>query len=236
MGSLIVVVGGIAILDGLSDVPIYIGPLLVALADRQPTRTTLLFILGVSVTYLGMGVVGYVALDALDAALDAINARLWAFWHEPSFLEVCLQIAVGVVMLLLARRRAGRLPDDDDEAAPETLTPRRALMLGAGLALAGVPAAAPYFAAIAQILRAQLNLGASLSLLVFYNLLYILPLLCMLVLRLVFQEASEAIFAKVRTFINTWSRRLVTAGMLILGAVLVIDGLLWFFHESPLPY
>ena len=60
-----------------------------------------------------------------------------------------------------------------------------------GLTLAGVPGALPYFGAIDQILRADLALLPSLLALLFYNLVFLLPLATIVLVRVLLPKRSE---------------------------------------------
>ena len=237
MGSLIWVLTVIGFLDGWTDLPIYIAPLIAGLTGARPQRATIMFIAGVAVAYLVFGAVAAVFLQELDNLLDALNETLLRLWNAPTFLEVCLQLLVGAALLFMAWRRLKRRAEEPEEdAAPASTGTKGTFAVGVSLALAGLPAAAPYLGAVSQVLRAQLSIAGTLSLVILYNVVYLLPLLCFLAVQIVFKEASRTIFERMRHVVAKWTDRLIVAGLGILGALLTVDGILWFFGESPMPY
>ncbi len=110
----------------------------------------------------------------------------------------------------------------------------RPFLVGVTMVVAGLPMVGPYFAVIAQVLRAQLELRPSFRLLVLYSVIYVLPLLCLLALRLFFRQASDGIFARLKEFLDKWAERLIVALLATLGILLVGDGIMWFFGHSVL--
>ena len=74
MDSSILILVGIGLLDGLSDVPIYLGPVVLALASVKPVSNSAKFILSVFLTYLGVGFVAFVGFYELDDLL--LNGEL----------------------------------------------------------------------------------------------------------------------------------------------------------------
>ena len=122
-----------------------------------------------------------------------------------------------------------------DRPAPDALSAPQAFGLGAGLTIAGVPGALPYFGAIDQILRANLDPIVGASALVFYNVVFLLPLALLLSVHLLLPARSEQIFARVKSVADRFGRRLMIAVLTLLGAVLVIDGIGWFVGYPLLP-
>ena len=74
---------------------------------------------------------------------------------------------------------------------PREATPADAFALGAGTILVGLPGAIPYFAAIDQILRSDLNAGSNVIALIYYNVIIVLPLLGMMLLHALMGDASR---------------------------------------------
>ena len=232
--SLILVLVGIGILDGWADVPIYLGPLVLALASVKPVSNSLKFILGIFVTYVAIGFVVTIVFFELDIYLDDLNRTFMRLWREPTFLENCLQILIGVALVLFGRWMLKRRDRAEEKPIADAADTSRPFLVGATMVVAGLPLAGPYFAVIAQVLRAQLELRPSLRLLVLYSLIYVLPLLCLLALRLVFRQASDAIFERLKVFLDKWAERVVVALLAVLGILLVGDGIMWFFDSSVL--
>jgi hypothetical protein len=57
-------------------------------------------------------------------------------------------------------------------------------------------------------------------------------LLGLVAVRLAFRQASDAVFERLRTFLDKWAERLVVALFATLGVLLVGDGIVWFFDNQ----
>ena len=93
----------------------------------------------------------------------------------------------------------------------------------------------PYFAAIDQILRADVSTTGALLALLYYNIVFILPHAVLIIVRLVAPAQSERIFKTVGDFTERWGRRLIIAVLLIVGLVLIADAISWWFGSPLLP-
>ena len=103
--------------------------------------------------------------------------------------------------------------------------------------IVGMPGALPYFAALDQILRADASATGAVLALLWYNAVFLLPLVLVPVLSLVLGARSQPFFDAVSRFSEVWGRRLIAAALLLLGGLLVADGLGWFLGRPlfPLP-
>ncbi len=101
--------------------------------------------------------------------------------------------------------------------------------------MAGLPGSLPYFGAIDQILRADLPLPASLLALLFYNLVFVLPLASLALVRVLMPTQSEQIFRRVVLLSGRWGRRLIVGGLAVVGTVLGADAIGWFLGYPLLP-
>ena len=118
---------------------------------------------------------------------------------------------------------------------PPQSPPGRGFLLGASLTAVGMPAAFPYLGAIDQILRAELGPAASGLALLFYNLVFLIPLGALLVVHLVLPASSGAIFRRVASFTDRWGRHLGVGVLVCVGAVLIADGIGWLLGYPLLP-
>ena len=109
------------------------------------------------------------------------------------------------------------------------MTPAQAFTLAAVINVSGFWGALPYFAAIAQILKADLSTGGMLSAILLYNLVFALPLFSFLLLHLLLGEQAQRWFANAADFTTRWGGRVVTILLIGLGFVLIIDGIAWLY-------
>lgn len=155
---------------------------------------------------------------------------------HPKTAELIIQLLIGGALVgfgwrLRAPRQADARPTDSHGAA----SPGRALALGAGLTIVGIPGAFPYLGAIDLILRADLGPAASGFALIFYNIVFVLPLTALLIVRVLLPEKSEAIFRRVAELAERWGQQLVVAALAIVGFVLLADAVGWFLGFPLLP-
>jgi cytochrome c biogenesis protein CcdA len=232
MTALLLVLTPISLLDSTSMLPLAVVPLSIALTARRPLLVAGGFLSGIFVVYVAGGLLFLVGVGAL---LETLSEKLERWYHQPNTLELVLQIIVGLVMLgffwKLANAREGR----PDKTVSEDVTPWQAFVFGAGLTLVGLPGAFPYIGAVDQVLKADLGATRSALAVIFYSVVFLVPLTTLLILRLVLRERSAPIFAWVVSFTERWGRRLILIVLVVVGAALVADGIGWFYGKPLLP-
>jgi hypothetical protein len=225
----------IALVDGLSIVPLCVLPIAVLLGGRRPWIGSLAFVLGIAVPYSAVGVAIAVGLGSV---FDAVGEWAARWMSAPTTIELLVQIVIGIVALAGGfRLLGGRRPPGRGESQPPEpeVGPGAAFLFAAGMMMTGMPGALPYFAAIDQILRAGVGLQGEMAALGYYNLVIVLPLLGLMAIRAVFPQRSRTIFDRVAAFMTTWGPRVFAALLLLLGAVLIADGVGFLYGYPLLP-
>ena len=171
MSTLLALLTPIALLNSVAKLPGGLAGVVTSLATPKPFLTASAFILGKFVPFF---VVGLLIAIGLDAAFD--QTRNWAreIWQDPTGFVVVLQLAIGATMVIAGYRfsRASHYQNQSKSEAP--MTPFGAFSVGAGMTLIGLPGALFYFAAIDQILRAELAVPGIVKAVLFYNLVFFL--------------------------------------------------------------
>ena len=108
------------------------------------------------------------------------------------------------------------------------MTPVRCFGFGAILNFIGIPFALPYFAAVDQILKAELSLGESLFMLGAYNVAYALPFLVVPAATAIAGESAKATLEKINQFLVRASDILMPWMFLLLGLALLADAGVYF--------
>ena len=108
------------------------------------------------------------------------------------------------------------------------LTSRQAIFLGIHIHLIGLPFAVPYLAAIDQILKADISYGVIFSLILIYNVIYILPFMLLILIRLFTGDRSAFLFAKVNQWLDWVSSKVIPILFMLLGLLLLEDCLSYF--------
>jgi cytochrome c biogenesis protein CcdA len=214
--------------------PLGIPVMLAMLAAPRGLAACVAFLFGIFAVYLPCGIVIALGLGAVFEKLGEVLAEAWA--KTPGTSDLALQIAIGVALLAFGWKLTEARQKRGERAAKRTgLGALQAFTLGAGLMLVGMPGALPYFAAVDQILRADASITGAVLALLWYNVIFLLPLALVPVLRLVLGARSQPFFDAVSRLSEVWGRRLIAAVLLVLGGLLVVDGVGWFLGRPLLP-
>ena len=232
MLPLLLILTTVALIDSMSMIPLCVVPLAAILGGRRPMLGAASFLSGIFLAYAG---VGLLLLLGLDAFFDTLATGVSRWWNQPNTPELVLQIAVGAAMVGFAWKLAYARETHTDRGAPSIISLRQGFVLGVVLTLVGMPGAFPYFGAIDQILRADLPYTTAGFALLLYNIVFLLPLVALMIVRLVLPAHSEAIFRRVADVTSRWGRNLIVALLVVLGTVFVADGIGWFLGHPLLP-
>ena len=96
--------------------------------------------------------------------------------------------------------------------------------------------ALPYFAAMAQILKADLETASMIWILIYYNLVFALPLMGFIVLRVIMGDKATALLEKITNFFSHWGKQAFVYSLYIMGPLLITDGIGWFIDYPILDF
>ncbi len=229
---LLLVLAPIALLDSTSMVPLCVVPLAAILGGKRPFLGATGFLAGIFIVYFACGLLLVLGLDAL---FHVVGAELIHRWTHPDTLDLILQVALGSVMVAFAWWLAYSRQTHGERGASGTMTPGQSFVLGVVLTFVGLPGAFPYFGSTDHILRADLNVATMGLSLLFYNLIFLLPLVILVLVRVFFVERSEQVFQRLALFSELWGRRLIVTVIFLVGIALLSDGIGWFLGYPILP-
>lgn len=232
MSELVLVLTPIALLDSTSIIPLAIVLLVILLGGPSPLIRSAALLAGIFVTYLACGVL---ILFGLQSVFDAVNTYALKVWQDPNTEELIFQILIGLVLGALGLRMALKRGERAGKEAPAAMTTSQAFLAGAGMTIVGLPGAVPYLAAIDLILRGELTAGQDVIVLIVYNMVFLLPLVAIAAVSLALGERSKRLLDAIRGFFDTWGQRVIVVLMILLGAVLVADGVGWFLGAPLIP-
>jgi len=221
----------IALLDAGSIIPVAVVPMAVFLATRRPYFTSLGYVAGIFLPYVGFGVV---IAFGLGWVIDGLDAWFQRFYAEPNVVELVTQIVLGVAAVWFGTRLLSEPSQQATDEPEREATPADAFALGAGTILVGLPGALPYFAAIDQILRSDLDPGRNVIGLLYYNVVILLPLLAMMLMHATLGVSSRRLFERIAAFSTRWGGRAFAVLLLLFGAVMIVDGVSFLFFDLPL--
>jgi cytochrome c biogenesis protein CcdA len=206
---------GIVISIGLADSlnPSTIGPALYFATGERARDRVAEFTLAVFAVYFVGGAAILVGLGSLIRSLLP---------HPHHHITDLVEVAVGVAMVGVAgmlwrhrRRLAEREPPDFDPHG------RSSWVLGATITAVELPTAFPYFAVLAAIVGADLDVVRDLILLVLFNVCFILPLLGIVATLTFAPNRSDRLLSIGRDFLQRhWPA--VLAGVAFVAGVFVI--------------
>jgi len=173
-------------------------------------------LLGHTATYMMSGVV-------LAYTLEKLSARL----NNPQTIDFAIEFVIAIALLWLVlrtRKDKGKRPDEN---TPE-FTIWKAFAFGAVVNLIGIPFAVPYFAAIDQLLKSELDTAGVITGLVIYNLAYALPFALIPVLTVIMGDRSKPILARINGLMEKASDVIMPLLLLAIGLALLVDSV-WYF-------
>ena len=202
----------------ISDVlnPVLFTFMVYAAGSRRPVAASSAMLLGHTTAYMICGVV-------LAYSIEKLSTRL----ANPLTIDFVIEFIIGCALLWLVfrtRKDSGQRPD---EQTPE-FTVWKAFSFGAVVNLIGIPFAVPYFAAIDQLLKSDLDTRGMVSALVLYNLAYALPFMLIPLLTGMMGDRSKPILARVNGIMEKASDVIMPLLLLAIGLALLIDSV-WFF-------
>ena len=193
--------------------PVLFALLVIAVSTNKPTANCLALIAGHTTAYFASGVV-------IALGLTQISARL----QNPQPFDFVIQLVIGALLLWAALASRNGNASKEREPAGE-LSPMYAFTYGAFVNFIGVPFALPYFAAVDQILRADLSVGSSLWVLAYYNLAYAAPFLLVPAFVAITGDSSKPVLEKINDVIIRVVDKIMPALLLLLGIALTADAI-----------
>ena len=208
----------------LTDVvnPVLFAFLVYAAGTDRPVVLSSSMLLGHTTAYFGVGIV-----------LALFMEKIAAYLANPHTIDFVLQLLIGLVLLWLAlktRKDTGKRPEE----AQLRLTVLSAFGFGAVVNFIGIPFAVPYFAAIDQILKADLSVPQSVLMLLSYNLAFALPFVMVPLLLAVMGEKAKPILGRVNAMLDRASSVLMPLMLGLLGIVLLADAIKYFVSGTSL--
>ena len=214
LSDLLIIIAPILLADVIN--PVLFAFLVYAVGTDRSLSNSLAALSGHTLTYLGFGIL-------LAAAYEPILHRL----ENPEPIDFGISLVIGLMLLWVAWRSATG-SGDTAQKQPEDLTPAKAFWIGSFINLIGLPFALPYFAALDQMLKAEVSVAQTVMMVVGYNVLYALPFLVVPVLAAVMGEASRPILERINEKVDKAGAFLMPIMLGMIGAVLVADALNYF--------
>jgi threonine/homoserine/homoserine lactone efflux protein len=202
--------------------PVLFALMVVAVGTSRPFANSTALVAGHTLAYFISGIV-------IALGLNQITDRL----ANPQRVDFVVELMIGLLLMWAAfSSRDGKASEQKN---PEReLTPVYCLSYGAVINFIGVPFALPYFAAVDQLLKANLSTQSSLLVLVFYNAAYALPFMLVPIMVAVMGDTSKPILERINKLLVNLVDKFMPVLLFLLGAALTIDALMFFISGSGL--
>ena len=217
MSALLPSLIAIAALDSLN--PSAIALQVYLLGTTKPIPRSLAFVIGIFLAYWTSGLL---AVLGLNQFIQTVIANSGFSLSTP--LLYTIQLLIGIILLVVGIML--RIPAQTEPVkTPTKLTLARTFLLGMSVTVLELPTALPYFAAIEQIARADLDLLSIASILALYNLIFVLPPIALVVLYLLFHRQSFvlSLLQRINRSIAIYSPHILRFVLLGLGIFLIAD-------------
>lgn len=231
MTEIITALTTISLLDSTSMMTVATVPMILLLSSRRPLQAAFVFIAGTFITYFVLSVLVFLGLDSL---IDAAEVRFEEWKTNPRTVCLYIEIAIGLLLLVTAivMMNPSKKPP---ERQPGSVSPSSVFVFAATLVVVGLPGAIPLFAAIDVMLRAGVGDATAVWLLLYYNVVFVLPLVALVIIRAALGDRSTPVFEAISRFFSAWGKRIVIVVLLLLGLALVADGIGWLLGRSFIP-
>jgi cytochrome c biogenesis protein CcdA len=228
MFELLIVLLPIIATDALN--PVLAAAVIFALGTPKPYRAAFWVLAGWFVVYFLAGIGLAVGLERITGVLAS---------PRPIDFVIQTPIALGLIWFAYKSARSGENPRTSQQMPQQgssihTLSAVSGLALGATINVVGLPFAIPYFAAIDQMLKTDLNISQAIGVLALYNVVYILPFAALALLRYAYRDDADALFARVNAWMEKISAVVMPVMLFAIGAALLLDTVLYFVTGSPL--
>jgi cytochrome c biogenesis protein CcdA len=202
--------------------PVLFALLVVAVGSGKPFANSTAFLAGHTVSYFISGVV---IAFGLNEIVDRLN--------NPRPVDFVIEFLVGLTCLWAAWAAQNDKAGEAKSPSAE-LTPAYCFGFGAIVNFTGVPFALPYFAAINQILKANLSVESSVMSLAFYNIAYALPFLMVPILIALIGERGRPFLEKTSNLLTVIVDRFMPVLLLLLGVALIGDAIAYLIMGESL--
>jgi len=208
----------------LTDVvnPVLFAFLVFAASTNRPVLLSSAMLLGHTAAYFGAGVL-----------LALFMERITEYLSTPHTIDFIIEFILGAVLVWLAFQARKDPGKRQDEKSPE-LNVVSAFTFGAVVNFVGIPFAVPYFAAIDQVLKADLTAIQAVYVLLGYNLIYAMPFAIVPVLSAIMGKEAQPLLARVNAGLDRASSVLMPLLLGLLGFALLLDAGSYFIRGASL--
>ncbi|WP_372009130.1 GAP family protein [Paenibacillus chitinolyticus] len=215
MGNeLILIVGGLALLDAISPATLGVTVYLLLTERERLNSRLMIYLLTVAGVYFIVGVSLMLGLDAVMASFSSIFQNRIVSW---------VMLIIGGILFIASfyypKSKISDLPK------PKSKSMASMVALGFTTSLIEVGAAFPYFAAIGLMTTSNLAVFQWLPILAGYNFIMVLPPLIVFTLHVLLGRVMQKPLESIRTRLSKYSGSAMSWIMCIVGLILIFNSL-----------
>ena len=218
MGELLAILTPILVIDVMN--PVLLAILVFAAGASRPFANSASLLAGHTVAYFVAGI-------GVSFGVEQIADFITHMMENPGTIDFVLGGFIGVCCLSWSIK-ALRQPPIEQKMPEWKLTPLKCFGFGMVVNFIGVPFALPYFAAVGQILKADLTLNGSLAALAIYNIGYALPFAVVPGSILVMGDRSKPFLERLNGWMMSAGTKAMPWFIGLLGAFMLFDAIYYF--------
>ena len=196
--------------------PVLFATLVFAAGTSRSVANSTALLVGHTLAYFVAGII-------VSVGIDQVADRL----ANPQRIDFVLSglVGLGLLWMVVPTKKKGAPKANEPEWE---LTPMKCLGFGAVVNFIGIPFALPYFAVVDQILKADLSMPESLSVLAIYNIAYALPFAIVPAAVAISGDSAKPFLEKINGFLVRASDIVMPWMLGLLGLALVADSVVYF--------
>ena len=218
---------GLAFVDSLNPYSIGLQIYLIFLTRKK--STSVLFIIGIFITYLLCGICVFYGIDLI--LKDFVQGLIKRIGSTIDYIE----LAIGVMLLIYAFiklvKRKQKEPRNDKYNVSSTKT-FAIILLGSLGVLSDMPTAVPYLAFIARLAEIKYSVIVSMILLTIYNIIFVTPEILLLIIWIINKDKVEEKLESINRWIQKINAVMLYVFEIGIGLFFIIDSLFYVFGNA----
>jgi cytochrome c biogenesis protein CcdA len=208
------------------------------LTTVNPVRNSLSYLAGLSISYFVCGIIGFMALDKLNAFVARFFVKPAGvsdamYYHTQIFIGIVFA-AIGIINYMMKRNSTKPPMENAVIQRLKNMNGFAAFGIGVFISVSGFPLSLPYIAALGKFALLQMGMPEVVLCLVLYNIIYALPMAVIFVIYLHAAGKSENIHDRLHERARSLNLKLTSAMFVGMGLLSIADALFYFLSGHPL--
>ena len=208
------------------------------LTTARPIANGLIYTLGLSLPYLAAGIIGYLHIDDLNRLIVRLapmlgNVSNASYYQGELIGGIVFILIVPAVWFYRKYIRKGK-PDVRMAMLLSRINPVLSFAVGFFITVIGLPGCVVYFGALEHLTKLSLPFAGAVTSLVYYNVIYVLPMLIVLLLYILMRGKVESLEQKMHMHVMKWNNILAAVVSIGFGILYIVDAAFFLLSGHPL--